>query len=236
MSFPAPLEALGSAQLYSEELGIDLSSGDDREYFKWFLASVLFGGRITETIAKNTYRALVRHGLVTPRKILAAGWSFLVNPVMREGGYVRYDGRKSTQLLRDCEQLLADYGGSLRRVHEDATGARELEDRLMAFYGVGPVTANIYLRELRPYWSKADPEPLESVREAARSLGVDLGRYERKSLEFVRLEAGLLRQRRLLRSSLRHRAATAGLRTAGRPGDLLRARPSDPRRQVRAAR
>jgi hypothetical protein len=37
--------------------------------------------------------------LTTPREILAAGWDFLVNPVMREGGYVRYDGRKSTQIL-----------------------------------------------------------------------------------------------------------------------------------------
>ena len=50
----APEDALPASrertQLYSEELGIDLSAGDDREYFKWFLASVLFGGRITETI------------------------------------------------------------------------------------------------------------------------------------------------------------------------------------------
>jgi endonuclease III len=81
---------------------------------------------------------------------------------MREGGYVRYDGRKSTQVLRDCERLLTDYRGSLRRLHDAARDARDLEAMLLTFYGVGPVTVNIFLRELRPYWGKADPEPLRS--------------------------------------------------------------------------
>jgi hypothetical protein len=106
--------------LYSEEIGIDLSQGTGAVYFRWFLASLLFGARITETIAKNTYRAFVRHGLTSPGRIIDAGRDFLINPIMREGGYVRYDGRKSTQVLRDCERLLADYRGSLRRLHDAA--------------------------------------------------------------------------------------------------------------------
>jgi hypothetical protein len=60
---------LEKSQLYSEELGIDLGRHSDAEYFRWFLASILFGGRISEAIARNTYRAFVRHGLTTPRKI-----------------------------------------------------------------------------------------------------------------------------------------------------------------------
>jgi len=187
--------SLERTQLYSEELGIDLSSRKDRECFKWLLASVLFGGRISETIAKNTYRALVRYKLTTPRKIIAAGWDFLVNPVMREGGYVRYDGRKSTQLLRDCEKLLHDYRGSVTRIHDQASDPRDLERRLTEFWGIGPVTANIFLRELRPYWRKADPEPLPRIREAAREHGVDLDAYRRKTVAFARIEAGLLRRR-----------------------------------------
>jgi hypothetical protein len=117
---------------------------------------------------------------------------------MREGGYVRYDGRKSTQVLRDCETLIADYGGSLRRLHAAAGNARDLEDRLLAFYGVGPVTMNIFLRELRPFWAKADPEPLPMVATLAKRLSIDLSRYRRKSLVFARIEAGLIRRRREL--------------------------------------
>src|SRR5262249_31984136 len=117
----------------------------DSPYFRWFLASVLFGARIAETTAKNTYRSFVRHGLANPQKILKAGWDFIVYPVMREGGYVRYDGRKSTQVLRDCEMLISDYGGRLSRLHDVATDARDIEERLLAFHGVGPATVNIFL-------------------------------------------------------------------------------------------
>jgi hypothetical protein len=189
------VDALKRSPLYSEELGIELRRRTDGELFKWFLASLLFGGRISATIAARTYHSFVRHRLISPRKILAAGWDFLVYPVMREGGYVRYDGRKSTQVIRDCETLIERYRGSLARLHSMARDGADLEARLLAFYGVGPVTANIFLRELRPYWSKADPEPSARVLEAADALGIRLDRYKRKSMTFVRIEAGLLRLR-----------------------------------------
>jgi len=190
--------ALERSRLYSEELSIDLAKRSDAEYFRWFLASLLFGARISETTAKNTYRSFIRHGLTNPQKILKAGWDFMVYPVMREGGYVRYDGRKSTQVLRDCEMLIAGYGGRLSRLHEAARDARDLEQRLLAFYGIGPVTMNIFLRELRPFWAKANPDPLPAVEKLARRLLVDLNRYGRKSLTFARVEAGIIRRRREL--------------------------------------
>jgi endonuclease III len=195
-SAAATRRALEHSLLYSEELGIDLAQRSDSTYFRWFLASLLFGARISETTARSTYRSFVRHGLTNPKSILDAGWDFLVCPVMREGGYVRYDGRKSTQVLRDCDMLIADYGGSLARLHHAARDARDLEDRLLAFYGVGPVTANIFLREMRPFWAKADPEPLSAVKRLAKRLSIDLNRYSRKSLTFARVEAGLVRRRR----------------------------------------
>lgn len=189
---------LRRSPLYSEELDIDLARNRDSELFKWFLASILFGHRISETIAKNTYRAFARHGLLTPHKILAAGWDYLVNPIMREGGFVRYDGKTSTQVLRDCEWLLAEYGGSLRKLHERASDSADLESRLMAFYGIGPVTVNVFLRELRPFWKKSDPAPLPVVHRLARRLRIDLDRYDRKRIAFARIEAGLIRMRRTL--------------------------------------
>jgi hypothetical protein len=193
-----PRRELERSLLYSEKLGIDLAGANDDACFRWFLASLLFGARISETTAKHTYAAFVQHSLTTPSKIIGAGWDFLVNPVMREGGYVRYDGRKSTQILRDCERLLADYGGSMNRLHDAARDARDLEERLGAFYGVGPVTTNIFLRELRPRWARADPAPLPIVEELARELEVDLTHYKPKSLLFTRVQAGPLRNRRVL--------------------------------------
>ncbi len=189
------IKNLSKSLLYSEELEIGLNKKEDREIFKWFLASLLFGGRITETIAKNTYRVFASYGLLDPRKILRAGWEFLVDPIMREGGYVRYDGRKSTQILTDCEKLIADYEGSLTKLHDLAKDERDLEQRLLDFYGIGVVTMNIFLRELRPYWKKANPAPLVIVEELAKKCGARLSQYDRKSLTFARIEAGLIRSR-----------------------------------------
>ena len=189
-------KTLRKSLLYSEELGIDLSQDTDKELFKWFLASILFGARITQTIAKNTYKTFERYRLLEPTKILRAGWEFLVNPIMREGGYVRYDGKTSTQLLRNCEMLLKDYSGSLLKLHAQAGDNEDLEERLMRFYGIGPVTANIFLRELRPFWEKSNPQPLPTVTKLAQIYGLNLGKYNRKTMTFVRIEAGLLRLRR----------------------------------------
>jgi len=189
---------LEASPLFSEELGIDLSARTENQYFRWFLASLLFGGHIGETIARHTYRAFCRHRLTTPGRILAAGWDFLVNPIMREGGYVRYDFSKSEQILRDCQTLVEDYKGSLWQMHKLARDVDDLENRLLAFYGVGPVTMNIFLRELRPFWPKADPAPLAAVVKVAAIVGVDIARYDRKSLTFTRVEAGLVRLRHRL--------------------------------------
>ena len=187
------MNKLKRSKLYSEELNIDLKRNSDKEFFKWFLASILFGARISETIAKNTYRTFEKYNLLEPKKILSAGWDFLVNPIMREGGYVRYDGKKSTQILRNCQTLIKEYKGSLKILHKEAKNSDDLEDKLIDFYGIGPVTANIFLRELRPFWRKSNPEPLPIVKKVAGVYKIDLNKYNRKSLTFVRIEAGLIR-------------------------------------------
>src|ERR1700760_3645545 len=53
---PGP-ESLSDARLYLEELGLDLASGRKRDLFLWFLASLLFGQRISETLARRTFHA-----------------------------------------------------------------------------------------------------------------------------------------------------------------------------------
>jgi endonuclease III len=190
------INRLKRSPLYSEELGIELKKNNDDEFFKWFLASILFGARISETIAKNTYRTFEKYNLLEPQKILDAGWDFLVNPIMREGGYVRYDFKTSTKILIICETLIKEYDGSLIKLYDNSKNEKDLENRLLNFYGIGPVTVNIFLRELRSYWKKANPEPLLIVKEIARKLEIDLNKYTRKSLVFTRIEAGLFRLRK----------------------------------------
>src|SRR5512134_759114 len=136
-------EDLEQSQLYSEVLGIDLASGGDDAGFAWFLASQLYGGRIAESIAERTYTVFATEGLLSPAAIIAAGREYLINPVMRRGGYVRYDNRKVDQILRACHTIIEEYGGRVSALHEAAADACDLEARLKAVYGIGPVTANI---------------------------------------------------------------------------------------------
>ena len=65
-------------KLFSEELGINLASGKEEEIFKWFLASILFGKRISQKIAKRTYKEFEKEGLTSPGRILQVGWDRLV--------------------------------------------------------------------------------------------------------------------------------------------------------------
>jgi hypothetical protein len=190
------LAQLKRSELYSEELDIELAKNTDQELFKWFLASILFGARISETIAKHTYQTFARYRLLTPHKILEAGWDFLVNPIMAEGGYVRYDGKTSTTMLKICQMLIAEYDGSLLTLHDRARDNQDLEASLKLFYGIGPITVNIFLRELRPYWEKSNPRPLAIAIEAAKTLGLDLSSYNRKTITFTRIESGLIRLRK----------------------------------------
>jgi len=189
------IKELEKSKLYSEELNICLKKNNEKEVFKWFLASILFGARISETIAQNTYHIFEKYNLLEPERILEAGWNFLVNPIMREGGYVRYDGKTSTQILRNCDTLLQKYKGSLKKLYKEARDSQDLEDRLTYFYGIGPVTTNIFLRELRPFWEKANPELLPIVEEIVKKYKIDLNKYNRKSLVFARIEAGIIRLR-----------------------------------------
>lgn len=154
---------------YSTSLGIDLGSGRSEEVFKWFLAAILFGARISETLATRAFHEFLREGLSTPQHIVERGWNGLV-AVLDRGGYVRYDFKTATKLLEVAGRLLDRYAGDLTALHAAAENPLDLEQRIRALgKGVGEVTVNIFLREMRGIWHKADPLPSDLVLAAARS-------------------------------------------------------------------
>jgi hypothetical protein len=157
---------------FSKELGIDLASHKSEALFAWLLAAILFGARISWKIAEKTWHCFEKHGLLTPEAITHAGWKKLVS-ILDEGGYARYDFKTATKLLSATENLLKRYGGNLDMLHEEASSFEELEDRLTSLAkGIGPVTAGIFLREMRGIWEKATPPPSERAIRAAKALGL----------------------------------------------------------------
>jgi len=222
----APAELVRSrGRRYATALGIDLASTDTNERFKWFLAAMLFGTRISEQLATRTWHELAARGVLTPQRMLDTGWDSLV-AILDAGGYTRYDFKTATKLLAVCTTLLHDYDGDLDTLHAAAADPRNLEARLKALgKGIGDTTVAIFLRELRGIWSKAEPplSPLALV--AAQTLGYL--RHSRQAIEqalpqlqqmwasdgqpaayFADFEAALVREGlRLRRAESRHSAA-----------------------------
>jgi len=181
------IEALiSSFPLYSKDLGIDLTKPSGR--FKWFLASILFGARISEKIAMNTYRTFEKYGVLSPEKILDAGWDGLVG-ILDEGGYVRYDFSTATKLLNIMKELKEKYG-SLEKLYAHSSNTDELKSKLMEFKGIGEVTSQIFLRELRDVW-KIDVPASSKAAEMAKRMNIALEGFEGEKL--TRVEDALVK-------------------------------------------
>jgi len=157
---------------FSVGLGIDLTSLENSEIFKWFLASILFGARISETIVVNTYREFEKDKILSVEAILRTGWDGLVE-ILDRGGYVRYDFKTATKLLEVMGTLVDKYEGNLNTLYEDSLDSKDLERRIKNLgKGIGEVTVGIFLRELRGLWDKADPPLSPLVLTAMRNLGL----------------------------------------------------------------
>jgi hypothetical protein len=211
---------------FARALGIDLAAPDAGERFKWFLAAMLYGARISESLATRTWREFAARDVLTPGRMIEAGWDGLVG-ILDAGGYVRYDYKTATKLLDVCTALTRDYAGSLDSLHGAAADARDLEHRLKALgKGIGDTTVSIFLRELRGIWDKADP-PLSPLALTAaiesgyqRSGTQDPGRalsilHEvwladgQPAEEFADFESALVREGlRLRRQAARQRASS----------------------------
>ncbi len=177
-------QRLSSILTYSQQLGLDLEREEDR--FKWFLASILFSKRISSKIAERTYREFEKEKILTPEAIINAGYDKVVQ-VLDAGGYVRYDFSTASNLLNMAEKLKEEYG-SLENLYDQAKDSKDLEKKLTEFKGVGPTTLNIFLRELKWVWGKANPPISPLAKQVMARL--DLGE---EALNELSLESHLVR-------------------------------------------
>jgi endonuclease III len=156
---------------FAAELGLDVKAGPEARQ-QWFLAAILYGARISGKLAARTWRVFAGRGIYSPEAILEQGWDNLV-VLLDAGGYARYDFKTATKLLQVMASLKEHYQGSLERLHEAAADGEDLERRLQALApGIGPATANIFLRELRGVWAKANPALSHLAQLAGEHLGL----------------------------------------------------------------
>jgi len=135
-------------KISASDLGLDLSSQQEQPYFQWFLACLLFGKPIQQEVARRTYLEFVKEGILTPEAILQAGWDRLVS-LLDRGHYTRYDFSTATKLL-DMARHVKEDTGTLLALVQACHSKDELSSRLQELKGVGPKTAEIFLRDLPP--------------------------------------------------------------------------------------
>jgi endonuclease III len=189
------LKAYG--RTFAEELGIRIARNRPPELFQLLCAAMLFSARISADNATRAARALKEAGLVTPKKMRETTWQERVD-VITWHGYKRYDESTSTMLGQTAEILGERYRDDLRGLREAAERDVQREKKLLQeLKGIGPIGADIFLREVQVAWDEAYPYADQKVMEAARKLGLARSRQELARLvpkkDFPRLVAALVR-------------------------------------------
>lgn len=137
-------------QISAQELGLDPASRHEKDLFAWLIASFLFGKRIQQHIAKSAYQVIIeKHQVDTVQKMSGCTHRQLVS-MLGEGRYARYDESTATRLTALCAGINQDYGGEVRNLMGESADQCELAARLQAFDGIGPKTAEIFIREAWP--------------------------------------------------------------------------------------
>jgi hypothetical protein len=147
---------------YAQDAGIRLRNTPQPLYQLLVLSSLL-SARIKAEVAVAAARALFDAGMRDPRRMADATWQQRVD-ALGAGHYRRYDERTATQLGEGAELLLERYDGDLRALR-DEVGRRPKSEALAEYKrllrevtpGLGPMGADIFLREVQGVWPEVAP-------------------------------------------------------------------------------
>ncbi len=189
---------------YAEEASIRLVD-QPTPLYQLLVLSTLLSARISADVAVAAARELFAAGYRTPQAMLAASWQDRVDALGR-GHYRRYDERTSTMLGNGAALLRERWHGDLRALRDEAAGdVVRMASLLTEFPGIGPLGADIFLREVQFVWSAVAPYVDARVQATARLAGLpdqpaDLARLAGSDQDLVRLTAALIRVSRSKRS------------------------------------
>lgn len=127
-------------------------SGDD-DLFRWFLLTYLLGKPIQSTVAVRTWKLFIERKVDLPWAILELSDRQLTS-ILHQGGYTRYQHVMTKALKTSMHQLVNSYEGSLILMIENSENEEELSKRLQKLYGVGPKTAEIFMRETEEFFAR----------------------------------------------------------------------------------
>lgn len=160
-----------AGQTYADEAEITLQN-TPVPLFELLVLSMLLGARISANIAVSAARELFSAGLRNPKAVIDADRKTVVDALGR-GNYARYDESTATQLTETSQILVDEYDGDLRKLaHAAENDAKAAHELLQEFKGVGPVGADIFLREVQGVWTWAAPYFDKKSVQSAKDLGL----------------------------------------------------------------
>ena len=121
--------------------------------FRWFLLAFMLGKPIQSAVAVNTWRLFIDRGYDTPWALLEASENTLAR-LLVEGKYTRYNHVMAKALHAMAAQLIDTYEGSLVVMISVSDDDTQFAKRLRKLYGVGPKTAEIFMRETEEYFAR----------------------------------------------------------------------------------
>jgi endonuclease III len=158
-------------ETYAMEAGIRMRD-TPQPLYQLLVLSCLLSARIRASVAVAAARALFDAGMRDPRRMADASWQQRVD-ALGEGGYRRYDERTAAQLGDGARLVLDSYGGDLRKLRDRAgREAGAVRGLLRQVPGLGPVGADIFLREAQAVWPELVPYVDAKVLRAAERLGL----------------------------------------------------------------
>jgi len=133
----------------------------------------LFGTRITAQTAERTYQVLASAGLVRVGQARHIPHHTFLG-YLGEGGCARYDEQTVARLQALAEIIGERYNGQAAVIGQRHTTYPALRAALSVLPGWGPVTIQLFLRELRGVWPGAQPPLGPRAEYAARHLGLSV--------------------------------------------------------------
>lgn len=196
-------------ETYAAQAGIRLRD-TPASLYQLLVLSHLLSARIRADTAVAAARTLFDAGMKDPKRMVKATWQQRVD-ALGVAHYRRYDERTATQLGEAAQMVLERYGGDLRKLR----GAHATTARLQEIPGIGPVGAEIFLREVQAVWPEYAPHIDVKVRQGAERVGLPRSPEALAGLvareDVPRLTAGLVRVSldQKLANEVRERAAAA---------------------------
>lgn len=158
-------------ETFAHEAGITLED-KPAPLYRLLVLAVLLSSRVQASLGMAACRELVDAGLGSPERMRDAARQDVIDALQR-GHYTRMDEQTTDALQEGARLVVERWSGDLRRMRSEADGdTATLSGFLTELPRLGPVGADIFLREVQQVWPELRPHLDAKALDGARTIGL----------------------------------------------------------------